>query len=259
MNPPSEANDLLKVPITTSTWSSTPKYSAVPRPFRAQHPEAVRVVDHDPGAVLLGQSADRRQVGQVAFHAEDAVDHDQDPALAGDRLQEPFQVDHVVVLVLEGLGKGQTGAVKDAGVVLAVADDEVALARQRRDDAQVGLEPGAEDQGGLAPHEAGQPLFEFHVEIQIAVEKAGSRAARAVFCQGLRGGLLDPGIAGQAEVVVGPDHDYLLLVDDDLGVLSGLKLMEIRVDTRGHSLAGGGEIEAFLEEIQAKAPPVGKE
>jgi len=74
-----------------------PKCSAVPRP----DPDAVGVVDEQPSVVLLLERGDLRQLRQVAFHREDAVDHDQLALRVAHAGELALEVLHVVVLVLQ--------------------------------------------------------------------------------------------------------------------------------------------------------------
>ena len=65
---------------------------------RAEHAEAVGLVDHQPRAVLLAERDDLRQRGDIALHRVDAVDHDEDAAAVLLRLRELLleQVEPVV-------------------------------------------------------------------------------------------------------------------------------------------------------------------
>ena len=65
----------------------------------AEDADAVGVVDHDPGVVFFRQGDDTGEIGDVPFHAENAVDDDELPDVGVQRGQEPFEVRHVVVLV----------------------------------------------------------------------------------------------------------------------------------------------------------------
>ena len=56
MKPPQLASDLEKVPMTRS--GRTPVAAAVPAPCRAHHAQGVRLVDQQPGAVVVAQGLD---------------------------------------------------------------------------------------------------------------------------------------------------------------------------------------------------------
>ena len=115
----------------------------------AQHAQTVRVVHHDPRAVLLRKAADLRQVRDVALHAEHAVGHDQATRAVRDLLKLNLQLLHVLVSVGQHAAVAQATAVVDGGVVLPVADHIVAVAHDGRDDAKVALEAGGEGHHGL--------------------------------------------------------------------------------------------------------------
>ena len=103
----------------------------------AQHAKAMGVVDDQPGIEAFGQRQQPGQVGQVAVHAEYRVGHDQ-----LDRRAAVFELvrQHPQVAVRIDLqGRlGQPGAVNQRGVIELVAEDEVALPRQRADRDAVG-------------------------------------------------------------------------------------------------------------------------
>src|SRR5262249_33340514 len=126
----------------------------------AEGADAVRVVDHDARPELRGEIEDRRQVRAAPVPGKDAVDDDE-LAGAGWRLfEEGPQIRHVVVTELLDLAEGQPAAVDDRRVVLAIAEDHVALADERRDRAEVGLESGREDERGLLVEEAREAALE---------------------------------------------------------------------------------------------------
>ena len=94
-------------------------------------------------------------------------------------------------------------------MVAGVADHRVAGLEDRPDRAQVRLVAGGEDDRVLGPHPLGELALELDVQRRRAVQKPRARDAGAVGLQGVAGRLLDPLVAGQAEVVVGAEHDRL--------------------------------------------------
>ena len=68
------------------------------------------------------------QLCQVALHREDAVDNDELDGLVGQILQHSLKILHIVVLVVELLGKRKTTTVHNRSVVAIVADDVIVLA-----------------------------------------------------------------------------------------------------------------------------------
>ena len=215
----------------------------------AQHAQAVGVVHHDAGAVLPGQGADLRQLGDVAAHGEHAVGDDQHAVLAVDLLQDALQLRHVVVAVAQHLTVAHLAPGVDAGVVLLVADHIVVAVHQGGDDAHVGLEAGAEGDNAVLPQELGQLRLQLQMQLQRAVEEAGAGAAGAVLLQGLHTGLDDLRLDGQAQVVVGAQHDAALALHGDLHILPGLQGVEIGIHTLFLQLAGQGRCIAFFKNI----------
>ncbi len=70
---------------------------------------------------------------------------------------------------LAHVAEGEARAVDDAGVILLVEIDPVALADQAGNGSQIHLEARGKGHGGFLPHERGQALLELDVEVQRAV------------------------------------------------------------------------------------------
>ena len=157
----------------------------------------------------------------------------------------------VVVLELPDVAEREARAVDDARVVLLVEIDDVALADETGDRAQVHLEAGGEGDGRVLAHEVGEPLLEPHVDIEGAVQEPRAGAARSVFPDGGDRRLLHPGVVGQPEVVVRAEHDHPPAVADDLGILRGLDHAEEGVHPRLADAFRNLVAMAFLEEGRA--------
>ena len=131
MKPPTDASDLLNVPMTISTSSSTPRCSAAPAPVAPEHADAVRFVHVDARAVGLGELHDAAQIGDIAFHAEDAFGDDQNLLFGRAVFQAALEVVHVVVAEPHGARRRPQRAFHQAGVQVVVADHHVALFGER--------------------------------------------------------------------------------------------------------------------------------
>ena len=70
------------------------------------------------------------QLGEVALHGEHTVDDNQFDSLLRQFLKHALQIVHVVVLIVQLLGKGQTASVDNRSVVTVVADHIIVLAEQ---------------------------------------------------------------------------------------------------------------------------------
>ena len=240
--PPIEASDLEKVPAMMSTSSVMPKCAAVPSPLGPEHAEGVGVVERQRGAVLPGHPDEARDVGDVAFHRVDAV-HDDHRALArAVPLHPALEVGQVAVVEALGLAVGHLGAVDDRGVVELVEVDDVAPADQPGDEAEVGGIAGREDEAGFLAQELGEGALELLVEVERAVQEPAAGAARAVPAERPAGGLEHLRVVGQAEVVVRPQHDPLLSVDDDDGVFRFGDRLEVRIEANRLELTRLGEL-----------------
>ena len=165
------------------------------------------VVDEDGGVVLLGRRDDRRQGGDVAVHAEDAVGHDQDrpvglavrPPVASRGGQELAQVGHVLVAVDHPRRLREAHPVDDRGVVELVGDDQVGLAGHDRDDPGVAGEARLEGEHGLDVLEGGERRLQLLVEasscpeiVRTAPEPAPNRRAASAAASTSRGCVFSP-------------------------------------------------------------------
>ena len=104
-------------------------------------------------------------------------------------------------------------------MVQGVRHDEVRLAGHDRDDPGVGGEPGLEGQDGGRALELG----EFRLELLVHRHRAGDRPDRATadaeLANGGQDGLAQPGMVGQAQVVVRRQADEATVVDRHDGAL----------------------------------------
>ena len=184
---------------------------------RPEHAGAVRLVDHQPRAVALAQLADLAQRRDVALHREDAVDDDQHAAAVAARaLQGLLQFVQAVVPEGAQLRAREHAAVEDRGVVAGVGDHGVTGCEDRAQRADVGLVAGREDDRVLGTDPLGDLALELEVQRDRAVQQARSRQACSVAVQRILRAAQHALVAGQAEVVVGAQHDPLgsLHLDD---------------------------------------------
>ena len=212
------------------------------------------IIHHHPCAVLLRQRADLRQLGNVAAHGEYAVGDDQCARRLRHALEALLQLRHVAVAIAQHLAVGHLAPGVDAGVVLPVADHIVVASHQRGDDAHVGLEAGAEgDHAGLT-QELGQRVLQIQMHLQRAVEEPGAGAAGAVLLQCLDARLHHHRIGGQAQIVVGAQHDAALALHHHLHVLPGLECVEVGVHPLLLQLTGQRGRITFLKNIHRRFP-----
>ena len=86
------------------------------------------------------------------------------------------------------------------------------------------------------------------MQVQRAVEKPAAGASRTVSAQARESGFQNLGMVGQAEIVVRPEHDPLLTVNDHDGVLRFGNRIEVRIQANGLQLARFRELPALLEQ-----------
>ncbi len=109
-------------------------------PVLAEKTGGVAIVDHGQGVELVGEVADRRQVGDRAVHRKHAVgDNQPDLGVAGG-FELRSQVGHIVVGIAKPLRLAEPDAVDDAGVVQGVADHGILGSQQGLKQAAVRVE-----------------------------------------------------------------------------------------------------------------------
>ena len=112
---------------------------------RAEHADAVRLVDHQPRAVALAEPADVTQRRDVALHREDAVDdHEHAAAVAPARVRASSRACPCGCAGRAAASRARAAAVEDRGVVAGVDDHGVAGPEQRAERADVRLMAGGE-------------------------------------------------------------------------------------------------------------------
>jgi hypothetical protein len=122
---------------------------------------------------------------------------------------------------------GELAAVEDGGVIAGIADHGVAGLEDRADAAEVRLVAGRVHHHVLRAHPLGELALELGVERGGAVQEPRAGDPGAVGLEGVAGGLLDPFVGGQPEVVVGAEHDRLAPLHLDHGAGLGLEDAEI--------------------------------
>jgi hypothetical protein len=114
------------------------------------------------------------------------------------------------------LGGGLAGCVVNAGVAVAVDQDDIFRPAERADERQVRLVTGTEDDRVTLAEPRGQLTLQILVESQCAVGRPRSGRAGAVLDHGLAGRRDDLGMQREAEVIVRPEHQRGPPLDDDL-------------------------------------------
>ncbi|CFD97354.1 Uncharacterised protein [Bordetella pertussis] len=184
-----------------------------PHAARPQHAGRVRFVQVQEGMVAGRQRGQRRHVGAVAIHAEDALGHDEARARgAGPFGQQVFQVRQVVMAEADLAHAGGLAAMVQAGVVEPVGVDlRLALRgrglEQGRQHRGVGLPAAGQQQGGLGAFQARQLGFDLFVQVQVAAYQPRGLRAGAVPGGPQAGALGQQRVARQSQVVVAGEID----------------------------------------------------
>lgn len=168
----------------------------------ADDARGVGIIHEEPRVIRVSQLGQCGQIRHVAVHAEYAVGDDEALALAGSVPQEPPEGIHVAVGIDRHGGAGDAAAVDEAGVVQAVAEDDVPFVREAVEDAQIGHVPRIEYEGRLVALEAGQLRLQIG-ELEARPGGEARPAGAGAPPEGLPGGGDDGRLVGHAEVVIG--------------------------------------------------------
>ena len=196
-----------------------------------EHTDAVGLVHHDGSVVLLGQTYYLRQVRHVAFHGEHTVGDYQLHLVRLTLLQLRLKALHVVMLVLQVIGKRQPASLDNRRMVLLVQYDVILTSSQGRYHTKVHAESSGIYHGVLLAYIVGQTRLQILVDSKRAVQEWGTGKAGAVFAGSLHGRLDNLGMIGQSHIGIRPEHQHLPAVDHHLGVLLARYRPEIRVNT----------------------------
>jgi hypothetical protein len=178
----------------------------------------VGLIYYEQGVMTPCEFSQTRERGDVTVHAEHGL-ADDDPLAGGSALLEQgFQVIKIVVAVAGTVGAAEPDAVNNAGVVQLVREYLVARLADGRQHPKVGQEPTAKYQGRFRSHHARQIGFQFLGDLQVAGKQPGRRRTRTVLADGGRGGLFEPRIRRQTEVVVRGEIQDCLAVFGDVPV-----------------------------------------
>ena len=185
----------------------------------AQNALSVRVVDHGQQAVPFGDRENLVQGRHVAVHAEHPIGDDHATAIVEQVLLDlGLQIGRIAVLIDDDLGPRQARPVNDAGVVQPVGKEDVLFAGgpiapdQRRDGCLVGAKTALDEERGLDRLERGQAPLALCVQRLRAGDGAHGSGPHAPVVDGALGCLLDRGVVGQPEIVVGAKVEHLLSV-----------------------------------------------
>ncbi len=183
----------------------------------ADEAHRMRLVDQHHRARLLADADHFLERGDVAQHRIDAFKDDKLARIGGEPLEPLFERLDIIVAKGDDLGIAHRAAVVDRGVAVGVDDDVVILARERRDDPEIGLVARREDHRMVHVVEVLERVFARLVPLVRPVEHAAAGGARAEFVERLLARRDDVGIEGHAHVIVGAEQDRPIAVADRHG------------------------------------------
>ena len=182
--------------------------------LRAQHADAVGVIDVQQRVLGPRDQRQRAQRRDVAVHAEDAIgrQHRRAARRVAQLAHRPFRVQ---VRVAAQARAGQAGGVDQAGVVEPVLDADIVVLQQRLLHRQVGGEAAAEQQRARHAEPFGHLALELRMQGVVAADQVrGGRAGAFARDRVLQGGA-DFELRSQAQVVVAAEAGQPLAIDLD--------------------------------------------
>ena len=131
--------------------------------IRVENGEAMRVVGHQPRIMRYADICQGGDGRAIAIHGENVIGDEQGmpmPAALG--FQNGICVIHIVVTKDASRRGRKPAAGEDAGVCQLVNEDQIAISRERRNDAEIGQIAGAENARGLGMFQCGKPRLKSH-------------------------------------------------------------------------------------------------
>ena len=220
----------------------------------ADEAHRVGLVHQHHRAVFLRDRDHFLQRGDIAQHRVDAFEHDQLARAFGNAAQALFHRVEIVVLERHDFRLAHRAPVPDAGVAVDVEDDVVALARDGRDDPEIGLVAGGEDHRVVHRVEFAQRVLALPVALIGPVEHAAAGRPAAEIGQRLLARGDDVGIEGHPHVIVGAEQDRVAPVADRAG--GGEDFLHHQVE--GVFLPAGEQPFAHRDQIVELAEQVGR-
>jgi hypothetical protein len=182
----------------------------------AHDAKAMRIVDHQPCVMALGQGEQLRDRREVAIHAEYAVADDQLGAgrTGAQLLLEREQVE--VRIDLHG-GARQARTVDQRGMVERIGENRRVFAGERRQHGQVRHIAGRKIECARCVAEAagvgGQILFGLRMGARVAAQQVRAAAAGAIARGAFGQRLGQRRVSGQTEIIVACEADQRAAVD----------------------------------------------
>ena len=183
---------------------------------RTDDPEAVRVIDHQPGAVGSRGIRERGQRGEVAIHTEHPIgDEERTGSLRSvsvvrcERCAGGCGI--AVRIALQVSAAHQPGGVDQRGMVQLVAEQQVVATGECTEHPEVRHIAGGEHQGTGTTGELSEFTLESLVFGAVSADEVRGPGARTVALRRFSHRSGDPRVAGEAEIVVAAEIDAAVL------------------------------------------------
>ena len=197
--------------------------------------------------MLVGQIADRQEVGDDPIHRKDAIGSDHPEPLAFGFFQPRFEIGHVVVLVAVSLGFAEAHAIDDGGVVQFIGDDGVFRAEQGFEKSAVGVEGRGIENRVFGAEKRAERTFEVLVDLLGAADEAHAGHAVAPVVERFVRSPDDLRMIGQAKIIVGAEIEHLAA-----GAGGQARLLRGGDDALGLESAGLADIRQLLLQMIAE-------
>ena len=186
-------------------------------------------IHHDAGIVLVLQAHYLGQVGEIAFHREHTIYHDELHLVGFATLEHTLEVGHIVVLVVQLCGKAEATAIDDARMIAIVTDDIVILAHQLRYHTAVDSETGGEHQRIVLADKLCQLLLKLYMDVQCTIEESAASTTATVLLHGFAACINNPLVASKASVSVRTKHQHVMSTHLNFSSLFSFNLTEIGI------------------------------
>jgi len=147
------------------------------------------------------------------------------------------------------LAAAQKRTIHDAGVVFFIENDNVILANQSANGAQVHLHAGGKHQRGFHANPFCQLSLQIFNQGHVSVQETRAGAAGAVFRDCVHGRFTNLWMRGQAQVIVGAAHNNPATLVQHLGAFILVQRNKVGISPSFPGIANNFEIQTFLKDI----------
>ena len=212
-------------------FSRKPKVITNTTSLTTKHTYTMCFVYHDGGIVLMFKFHDFGEIGQITFHGEHAIHHDKFHGFRSAFLKLTLQIGHIVMLILQASGEGQSAAIYNGSMVAVIANDVILATGQARNNAGVNRKTGRIAQSIFFSDKLGQLFLQFHVEIECTIQETRTRTTGAILLHCFDTGLNDALIARKSCISIRAKHQHMMAAHFNFCTLFAFDGTEIGIHT----------------------------